>query len=571
MAELSDFAHLRAKHTPAPPKAPHLKVVGATGDGPDPAEVAAALLALSPTLPEDAWWKLVIAVRAALPGQEGFDLVDRWSSQAREEAGQTTSLRTEPGIWQRAANHTIDHTHLFRAAADAGWKAHRGFNIVGGGDPETRAEAEEAARTARDTAAYPPLAREELPHFLGLAVDHLAPLAVAWESDWSESLLLASLSTIFPLVAFENLGLNLWFLGLAKQELGKSRTLTESRRVTQAVATSVGVALHLVSHATLEGYAKVLKGDRTIVYGEHHEYGSMLQILSREHMAGIKGMLCALYDGEDWVYERSNNTVEFTRPYVAVCAATHQKTLARTLPLEDLSNGYMSRFLLCSPRYRVGAKLGYRGQEERDRLVGALAEHIRPLVHHPLDAGWLIPAHSPFHVPPAIRDYQGALGLTTDDDAAAVYYDMDDALDEEETVSTPGRIYARVLKVATLLELLSADPLVSGGRIHVRDQHAALAVRLVERGASCTRRMAERIGLPEDAQLADRVAKLLKARAKLGRAHSPATAYTERELCQSLKVTKKSLEPAMYLLQQDGALMQYEVGKATRYGWQKGA
>jgi len=574
MANLADFDYLVEQFPdPAPPpgRPAHLRVVGEEEEGPppDPATVRSALMTLAPTKPEADWWLIVMAVRSAMPGQDGYDLVDAWSSQAREDAGQTTSLRADPTIWRRVNTHSVTWTHLFRLAIDEGnWQPHKGFNLIV--KPPIEADEErEAAAHAADTAAYPPLDRAEMPHFLGLMVDHLAPVTVAWRNDWGELLALASISGCLPAVTFENLGVNLWFLGLAKQELGKSRSLTEARRVTQDTNAQLGLAMQHVSSATLEGYARVLKGDRTIIYAEHHEYGAMLQVLARDYNHGIKGMLCALYDGEDYSYQRSREAVEFTRPYMTVCAATHQKTLARTMPIEDLSNGYMSRFLICSPPYRLGAKIGYRTDRERAALTGALAEHLRPYAHTDLAAGWLIPSHTPFHIPPAIRDYQAALGLTETTDTA-IYYEMETALDEEDATETPGRCLARALKVATLLELLSDAPNVSGGQVHVRDHHAALAVRLVARAAGYGRRMAARIGQPEDAALAGRIKNLLKLRAKTARTHGAAAGMTERELCQTLRVTKRQLDPAMYLLEQDGALMQYQVGKAIRHAILKG-
>ena len=60
-------------------------------------EVESLLAHIPPTLPYNEYLAVWMAVHSVFPGDDGREIIDRWSSDAREANGQTCSPRTQPG------------------------------------------------------------------------------------------------------------------------------------------------------------------------------------------------------------------------------------------------------------------------------------------------------------------------------------------------------------------------------------------------------------------------------------------------------------------------------------------
>ena len=84
---------------------------------------------------------------------------------------------------------------------------------------------------------YPEVTPRELPEAIGSMVDYLRPVAVMFPHDWCPMLALTFWSVLVPgATRVENLGLNLWFLGINPQGSGKNITSDRLYEVAQRLS-----------------------------------------------------------------------------------------------------------------------------------------------------------------------------------------------------------------------------------------------------------------------------------------------------------------------------------------------
>jgi len=166
-------------------------------------------------------------------------------------------------------------------------------------------------------------------------------------TDWVEMMALTFWSALLPHAKVENLGLNLWFLGINPQGVGKNLTSDELKDTIVAVQDVRQQKLIMFTTGSAEGMGRRLQGDHQSLLAYHAEYSGFLKSLRQ--MPGAKEMLCDLYDGRGIAHQLANETIEATDPYVVVVATTTMQSLSESGNRDDLLNGYLSRFLFCCP------------------------------------------------------------------------------------------------------------------------------------------------------------------------------------------------------------------------------
>jgi hypothetical protein len=510
-------------------------------------DIEAMLGHIDPDLPYNEWVSVLMGVHSAFPGQEGFDLCDRWSTATREANGRNGSLLKQPEKWWgfRRGEGQVRATlgTVVRLAMDGGWTPPKGPNLV----LRVPGEAPAVPEWRRLLADFPALGRDEMPLMLRRVVQHLEPLTLNWAEDWAETLALTGLSLLYPETKFEDsLGLNLWWLGVAPQAAGKSRSTEEVYKLARAVSVRGEFGLKAVTSATPEGYGTALDGDRVALVSYHSEYGGFLSTLKREHMKAGKEVLCDLYDGKDWVYQRSQVVVSCISPYLGVIATTTGTSLTANAERRDLQTGYLARFWFAAPD--TGDRdLGYVSDLSRATLAEELLEHVllvRGLPRARFD--------TPFgQDPPLLSDLKRSLGLNTG--RVRTY---EESLVDEELPA--GRLIARVKKVACLLEALEASPRIKGDTLLVREGNVALAVRLAMRCSAYAARVARSIGSTKDD---DNAEKLLRAMRRLKPEERQGIDF--RQMMQKSHLNKAELLSSLDILK--GEIEKFDMGRKEYY------
>ena len=388
-----------------------------------------------------------------------------------------------------------------------------------------------AARDWRETLGEArPVQADELPGVLGDVVRYMRPLGAMFPEDWLEMMALTCWSSAWPEARVENLPLNLWFLGVNPQGVGKNITSDELYRLFVGLADARGQALTVFTSGSAEGMGRRLAGEHRTLLAYHREYAGFLKSLKM--MPAAKEMLCNLYDGADVAHVLANETIEAHNPYAVVVATTTPAALMQNGQREDLTNGYLSRFLFCAPdSLDVGPEY-FRTEEERDRMVIELTRHCARLGHvRTVD----LPNT------PELTEYQTALGIGT-----GRRRDLDAERHDERT--PPGRLVARAKKVAALLAL-------AAGRTTGTPGDMALAIRVTERADAYSRRVGRWIGVNKEDAVQVKVKNHLARRGPM----------TQRDLRQYTHEEYVRLGPALQALMDDGLVRQDKIGKKVVY------
>ena len=113
----------------------------------------------------------------------------------------------------------------------------------------------------------------------------------------------------------------------------------------------------------------------------HDEYGGFLKLLQREHMSHAREALCSLYDGRVVGYLRAQKGgVEIVDPLVAVAATTNASEIRRYATWQDMTSGYLSRFLICAPNPVLVSPEYYPSDSgPRDEIAGEIERHLYKL------------------------------------------------------------------------------------------------------------------------------------------------------------------------------------------------
>jgi len=436
-----------------------------TPQNPVPLEEARKMLSfISPTLPYGEYLGIWMGIASEYPGSDGLQLIDDWSSQPREDNGQSSSPRTSPNKhyqFRRTTGQISTIGTVIHHAKLGGYmppEAPRVAIIRRIHEPEYRI----GLAAHRD----PPVL--DLPEMWQRIYDYLGELPEPFSRDFTTGMVAANFSSLLPQVRFQNLNCSLWFLGVAEQSSGKNALSDALYEVFKRVNSEVTE----YTSGTAEGMWRELEGDGKQLYCYHREYGGFLENLRKEYMSGAKANLCNLYDGATVAHRLAKTKIEATHPYVTVIGTTTQTGIHRAMETDDLRSGYASRFLIPFTDTR-NLSPGFRPTETAAReLIALLSERKKELS----DIRYSVWDGEVDTEPAAYLDYMHELGIGTGEVRR-----FEDALNRVETPQ--GRLLARVKKLATALEAAAAIPQVRGNTIHVREAYADLAVLLTRRWA----------------------------------------------------------------------------------------
>lgn len=390
----------------------------------------------------------------------------------------------------------------------------------------------------RELERFEPVHRAELPGAVGELAGHLNGLSAMFPHDWVPMMALTFWSALVPSTArIENLGLNLWFMGLNPQGSGKNITSDELYKVTRATLGLAERDIALFTGGSAEGMARQLKGEGRSLLAYHREYAGFLRSLRQ--MQGAKEVLCNLYDGADVSHQLSQGGVEARDPHVVVVATTTMDAIAEAGNREDLTNGYLSRFFFCAPDSLDVAPEHFPTEQERMRLAVRLADRL-------LELGEVGQVDCDRYAERVLEQYRDSVGLYS-----GRVRDLDRERGNEET--PPGRLVARVKKVASLLALADNRSTIEAGEM-------ALAVRFVGRGNAYQKRIAGWIGASKSDVVANRVLAQLEKESPL----------TSRILQQRTHARATEVADALDVLIGGGRVYEMVEGKTRLYGLKKG-
>lgn len=349
---------------------------------------------------------------------------------------------------------------------------------------------------------YPAIAREEMPLYLRLTVEHLHPLGAGFVSDWLEMSSLGFLSALFAGKKFENLPLNLWTLAISQQATGKSVVGDELDALVHGVEYKLGKQILKYTSGSSQGLVRRLAGNKKVVLAYFSEWSGFAKSMAQDHSSDMREVLMNLYDGRDIYHQLAQETIDVSNPFLSLNGLTTPASWADTADGKDRGTGFYSRFMVILPDYDYDQpSFEMRDEYERGVLIEKLGKHVDnlPLFHQcAFMAGKQGPA--------CYQQYKHSI---TGEKRGV--FDMDRALEHKEQERIPsGRLLARVKKVSALLTLLSESPKIVDEVLYVPDEMVALAIRLVQRAAAYAVRAFGMMSTSQDARDSQRVKDVLE-------------------------------------------------------------
>jgi hypothetical protein len=456
-------------------------------------EVWGLLQYIPPTLPYREYLAIWMAVHSLFPGDEGRDLVDRWSSDARAAAGQYSSPRTQPNkhreFRRSETSGAIGAGTLYHYALQHGWTPPaRPYPMI------KRRVRESAWRQELD--ALGEIEYDDLPLMMQRQLDFLGETKDPFSLDWSVLSIAAMWSIGIGHIQFENLYPGLWFLGVARSNSGKN-VITDALYKTWN-KTKLTRPFGVMSSGSPEGMWTKLEGADKKLLAYYDEFANTLVSFHRDYMATAKGVLCSLYDGRDVYHVLAKKEVAVINPYLSVVATTVPSGIANYMKLEDIQSGYVNRFCVC-----FADDLDIMVEEratvaQQQALADAITRHLLGL-----DTVYKARWDTPRGETPALwTQYVKSLGI-----GSGKVYRVEDAVDEIQPAH--GRDLARVKKLATGLESMEASPQIDGDTLLIRERNLRLAILIISRSAANLRGLETIVGVPSDKRLMDRIERTL--------------------------------------------------------------
>jgi hypothetical protein len=365
---------------------------------------------------------------------------------------------------------------------------------------------------------------------LQMFYDLLGPLADPFPRDYTTVMALTFASAMWPRVKFENLGLNLWAMGVIEQGSGKNAVTDPLQDVIARMKT---VSPTLYTSGTPEGMYRLLDGDNKQLLCYLGEFGDFLATLSREHMKGARGVFCNLYDARPISHQLSKGELKITDPYCIMVGTTTPKVVVANMKEDDLLGGFASRYWYLANDW-VNESPNFRPTREAvAELAAIFDEHVKDLANVRA-ARFDCPIGT---VPQVYRDYQIACGIGTGEVRTFA-----DALDDPKMPK--GRHLARVKKAAGNLELLEKRPMVEDGVVIVRQKNLELAINLVKRTEVYQDMVINTVASGDEERIMDKIQRTLD---KAG-----ANGLSRAEVMQKAHVKASDLRSLLPVLQEAG-------------------
>ncbi len=373
---------------------------------------------------------------------------------------------------------------------------------------------------------------------LGEFVELARDLAPGLPDDWAIVSFLTGMSALVPHLRIENLGLNLWMLGIAKRSTGKGNLLDATETVMREASTKLPRDWFTDTRVSIGGLVSHRSPLRTFTSGtplgllhlaQHgpvltvfEEASSFMEQADRlDNQTGIKQTFCQLYDRRRVSHQTrgKEGIVEIEQPHVAMLAAINRTDFSRVFTLQDLTSGFLSRMLIVSADYLDLAPKRLPEKSVFDALGGRLGEHLsqfKDVVYARFDKrhlteddlrrlnGRLVTGED------LLWSILRAVGFTSNTGGIV---DLDAPEDEEDLETPRGRDIARIKKLAVAFEMLEDEPNIqtfeTGDRLPagagigdlylgVRDQNILRALSLVLRCRAYAHRATNWLGTSED-------------------------------------------------------------------------
>lgn len=415
-------------------------------------------------------------------------------------------------------------------------------------EPAEPADEDEPAEDWKALVAASSLDAAELPYYFERLVTHIKPFTPMFPIDWPVMMMLPFWSSLWPGVRLQNLNMVIWTLGIQLQGVGKNVATDEGERTVRGIATKTGQEIVLYTAGTPEGIWDALSGERKQMLAYLDEFGGYLKLLRRDHMQGARETLCSLYDGRAVGYLRAQkNGVGITDPHFVIAATATPTAIREFVEPQDLTNGFLSRFLVCAPDGTRTAPEYYPDDgQERQELVDELSRHLLRLQR----VKTVIWQETGKKDPPRLNAYREHLGM-----GSGEVIDLDDHM-AQETIPA-GRLVARAKKIAALLELAEAAPNLNeadSSIIEIRPENLETAIDIVEHGLGYATRLRGWVGQSSDYELSRQIVAMIR---------DGGLPLSQRELCRRTHRKANDVKTAIELALSAGLLAPAKKGKAT--------
>lgn len=357
-----------------------------------------------------------------------------------------------------------------------------------------------------ETSEWPLLARKAIETFRGPTLFREEAIGLVFLSAYSAA---------FPHLRIGDLNLGLWTLLLGNQAAGKTTLIQNLTKMLIGVVPHLGV----VTSGSPEGIIeRVAQGPSLLSFDEYSEQLKLMQ--KREGYAATnKELYQRLFDGAPFSHATRKAPVFVEQPFAVMMAGTNAETWRQYGQPEDISNGYLSRFVVIAADLEersvdrsgivddlrelgnlVAQRVALGGRAQRVYLSNAVGwEEADGLVVAPVAEGYELSFGDS-----VLADYQREL---------EGQWPINHSLDEEGETSAysipPGRTLTKVRKIASLLELAEANPQVDQRGVFVRERNVRLACRLGSLSQEWAGRAISWLGQSEETPQVQKILRLM--------------------------------------------------------------
>ena len=165
---------------------------------------------------------------------------------------------------------------------------------------------------------------------------------------------------------------NIWCVNIGPSGFGKSVPLD----LVTMLLRRAGLEKHMLPDTfSLEALYDVLAAEPTRI-AVMQEFGSFMDMLGREYMAGAQKAITNWYDvPDDDVRQLRSGIKPIKKPFITILGASTPEWFADSFKADMLRGGFLARFLFC-PAEKRGAHVEHPGPH-RDAVLDGMADHLR--------------------------------------------------------------------------------------------------------------------------------------------------------------------------------------------------
>lgn len=323
---------------------------------------------------------------------------------------------------------------------------------------------------------------------------------------------LSAYSAVYPSVKVEGTNLGLWTMLLGGQASGKSTLIQGLGKMIGAISPGIG----LVTSGSPEGIMEKASQGPTLLAFE--EYSEQLKQMSKRDGYAVtnKELYQRMFDGAPLGHATRKNAIQAGETFVVMMAGTNADTWRKYGDPEDLSNGYLSRFVvIAADLLERSVNRGNLHEAEEELRRAALDRHLMAMGLRVMHLSNMVPQRSVdggYVIGPAYRGHKvsdGDLILLEYQRELEKWWDLRHDLDEaslaDVTSIPPGRTLTKARKIAALLELAEESPQLAGPNGFVRTSNVRAAVALSALSARWAQRAINWLQNSEEKQYVDKI------------------------------------------------------------------